>query len=304
MRKLLNFSLVLVVSFTITSLSSCKKDKDDNTLSKLYFSYYDSRIIGGIDLVNSPNTATTLFDYSDGITGYPVGLTLTNDGYLITAELSGNRIVKMNKDGTGIVTVLYDYSDGVNSPAAIAVDNYAGKIYWCNTGTGQIMEGSADGSETPVKMYSGATVIGYAYGIAVDHSHGMLYFCDFSGFIAGGKLDGTGTPTHIWTSSNSLVNAPSNITLDTQKKLIYWTDENNNSITVGNMDGTGTPVVLYDATDGISRADGIFIDKVSGMIYWTETSNDVIARAKLDGTGTREVLVSGIESYCIVPEIE
>jgi hypothetical protein len=304
MRKLLNFSLLAVAFIGIALISSCKKDKDDNALSRLYYSNYDASTVGKVDLTISPISATALFEYSDGLTGSPEGLTLTKDGFLIAAEENGDRIIKMKKDGTGTVTVLYDDADGVSSPTAIAVDNSTGKIYWCNSGTDQIMKGSTDGTDTPVKMYNSATVIDYAYGIAVDHSGGMLYFCDFSGYISAGKLDGTGTPSQIWTSSNSSLNTPSNLTLDIQKKLIYWTDESNSSITVGTMDGTGTPVVLYDSSDGISRADGIFIDKVSGMIYWTETYNDVIARAKLDGTGSREVLVSGIESYCIIPEIE
>ncbi|HNX65436.1 MAG TPA: hypothetical protein PKH02_01065 [Bacteroidales bacterium] len=304
MRKLLNFSLLVVAFVWIASLSSCKKDKDDNTLSRFYYSNYDASTVGKVDLTISPISATALFEYSDGITGSPEGLTLTKNGYLIAAEENGNRIIKMKKDGTGTVTVLYDDADGVSSPTAIAVDNSTGKIYWCNSGTGHIMKGSTDGADTPVKMYNSAVVIDYAYGIAVDHSGGMLYFCDFDGYISAGKLDGTGTPTQIWTKTNSSMSTPSNIALDTQDKMIYWTDENNSSVTVGKMDGSGTPVVLYDSSDGISRADGIFIDKVSGMVYWTETNNDVVARASLDGSGTREVIVTGLESYCIVPEIQ
>jgi sugar lactone lactonase YvrE len=294
----------MATAIVITTISSCKKEKDDNASSRFYFSNYNAQVIGKVDLSSSPIFATTLFDNNNGLTGEPEGITLTKDGFLIAAEENGNRILKMKKNGTGAVTVLYDEADGVKSPTAITVDNIDGKIYWCNNGTKQIMEGSTNGKDTPVALYNGSTVIDYAYGIAVDHDGGMLYFCDFSGYISAGKLDGTGTPTQVWTRSNTSMSTPSNVALDTQNKLIYWTDEGNSSITVGNMDGTGTPVVLYDSSDGISRADGIFIDKVNGMVYWSETSSFVIARAKLDGSGTREVLVQNIESYCILPEIQ
>jgi sugar lactone lactonase YvrE len=68
------------------------------------------------------------------------------------------------------------------------------------------------------------------------------------------------------------------------------------------MDGTGTPLVLFDNADGVSRPDGVFVDKVAKRIYWTETNANVIARGSLDGTGDREVLVSNIKPYAIIME--
>jgi len=289
----------------IMLIPSCKKDSNEPaTAANVYFADWDGTTVYKIDLVNSPNTATPLFDNTDGLTS-PSSVTLTDNGYLIVTEENNNRIIKVKKDGTGSIVVLYDSGDGVSEPDAITIDNSTGKIYWCNSGTNQIMKGSDDGADTPTALYSGAEVIDYAYGIAIDKSHGKLYISDFSLGIKVGKLDGTGTMSVLWDSNNFAdMGSPSNLFVDGKHGKVYWTDEDTDAIVAANLDGTGTPLVLFDDTDGVGRADGIGVDYNSKKIYWSETSNNVIARGNLDGSGEREVLVSGVESYGLVLELK
>ncbi len=298
--------LILASVGAIVSTTSCKKD-DSNDPAKavnLYFADWDGQAVKKIDLVNSPNSATTLFDNADGLSS-PSSITLTDNGYLIVTEEDNSRIIKVKKDGTGEIVVLYDSEDGVSSPDAITIDNATGTIYWCNSGTSQIMKGSEDGSTTPSTLYDGAEVIDYAYGIAIDKKHGKLYISDFSLGIKVGNLDGTGTMSVLWDSNNyDAMSAPSNLIVDSKNGLVYWTDESSDDIVVAKLDGTGTPVVLFSNADGISRPDGIGIDYNSQKIYWSETTNNVVARGNLDGSGEREVLVSDVESYGLILEFK
>lgn len=298
--------LLLATMGAIILIPSCKKDSTSEPVkaTNLYFVDWNGAYVSKIDLVNSPNSATTLFDESDGISS-PASVTLTDDGYLIVTEENNNRIIKVKNDGTGDLVVLYDSEDGVSEPDAITIDNATGKIYWCNSGTNQIMKGSNDGVDAPTALYSGAEVIEYAYGIGIDKSKGKLYISDFDLGIKVGNLDGSGTMSVLWDSNNFAdMGSPSNLFVDGEQGKIYWTDESTDAIVVANLDGTGSPIVLFDDTDGVGRADGIGVDYNSQKIYWSETSNNVIARGNLDGTGEREVLVEGIESYGLVLEFK
>jgi hypothetical protein len=293
-----------MLMLSATFLVSCKKDKNESPTraSNLYFTVYDDNTVSKIDLGKAPSAVTGLFSGTDGITT-PEGITLTKDGYLIVAEESTNRILKMKKDGTGGVTALYESSDGVNTPTAIVVDNTNGNLYWCNSGTGQVYKGSDDGTDTPTPLYNGEVVLSYAYGLAIDKKNSKLYISDFDQYIKSGPLDGTGSPVVVWGKDNyTQMAAPSNIFLDTDKGKIYWCDENADQVVEANMDGTGTPLVLFDNADGVDRPDGVFVDKGSKRIYWTETNANVIARGSVDGTGNREVLISNIKPYAIVME--
>lgn len=303
-----NFAKPILVFMAIGMIlfsTSCKKDDESKitTAATLYFTFWADNSINSIDLVSAPNTLSSLYTSTDGITGGPLGIALTNDGYFIYCEEQGNRIMKIAKDGTGTPAEIYAAADGVNKPTSVTYDNATGTIYWCNSGSGQIMKAPVNGSSAPVTLYSGAVLINNAYGIAIDKLHGKLYFADFMGFIKVGNLDGSGTPAVLWDKNNSAMLYPSNICIDVDHNKIYWADETS-KIMAGSLDGTGSPVTLYDNGDGVARADAIGIDYNSNLIYWSETSNDVIARAKLDGTGTRQVLVSGVDAYGMVLEFK
>lgn len=284
---------------------SCKKDKDEPVkAANLYFTYWDGNSVNKIDLVNTPNSVTALFDDTDGIVN-PEGIALTKDGFLLVTEEENNRILKMQNNGSGNVVVLYDNTDGVDTPTGVTVDDATGTIYWCNSGTDQIMKGSLDGLTPPATLYGGAAVINYAYGLAIDKKHGKLLVGDFYKYILSGNLDGSGTPEVLWdnTKFSGLV-APSSIFVEAGHNKIYWADESNNQVVEASLDGTGTPTVLFDGTDGVDRPDGIAVDYNSGKIYWSETSANVVAKGSLDGTGAREVLVSGVEPYGLVLEFK
>ncbi len=287
--------------------STCKKDKEPTPVLKavaLYFNFWDESTVNKIDLVNTPNARTILYDGPDGITG-PAGITLTSDGYLIVTDNSESKILKMHKSATGPVDVIYDFADGISSPTAITVDNATGIIYWCNSGTNQVMKGQADGSAAPETLFGGAAVINDAYGIAIDKMNNMIYICDFTLGIKKGNLDGSGTMSVLYDNINyPSMGAPSNIFVSPERNKIYWADEASNEIIVANLDGTGTPTVLFDFGDGVNRADGIYVDYQANKIYWSETTTEVIARGNLDGSGSREVLVDNVETYGLILEFQ
>lgn len=302
------FKTASIIVLILAIFSACSKDDEPTPIKRvigLFFTDWSNKTVNKIDLVNTPNSVTGLYDNADGILG-PTGLTLTEDGYLLVCDMTGNRILRMHKSGASAVDIVYDNTDGVSSPTAIAVNPGTGTIYWCNSGTDQIMKGKADGSVDPATMFGGAIVLQNAFGLAIDLIHDKIYFSDFALGIKQGNLNGSGTPIVLYNNANYAgLLAPSNIFIIPEKNRIYWTDEASNDIVVAALEGNSAPQVLFNfADDGVNRPDGIFVDERAGKIYWSETSTNVIARGNLDGSGGREILVDNVESYSLVPEIE
>jgi hypothetical protein len=297
--------LYILVCLPVMLLTvTCKKDteKSATLVRSVYFNYYNDNTVNRIDLQSTPNDYTSLYNHFDGLNA-PGGIALTGDGCLVVTEENNNRILKMNKNGSGDITTLYDASDGVSTPTAVAVDKSNGTMYWCNSGSGQVFKGSTDGKQAPEALFGGAKVIRYAFGIAIDKKHDKLYFSDFYQYINVGNLDGSGKPTVVWDNNTYPdLSAPSNIYISGNRDKIFWCDEQADQIVEASLDGKGDPVVLFDHADGVSRPDGIFADEADDKIYWTETKGNVVARGNIDGSGEREVLVNHVISYAITLE--
>jgi DNA-binding beta-propeller fold protein YncE len=303
---------VLVV-LSVLFLASCGDGIDKDPVypkaTHLYFSDYSGKKIGVIDLNNSPNTFTTIADESKGLDTL-AGIAIDFlGGKIYAAEETNNRILRLNIDGSGSVEVLYDEADSVRTPTALALDVTNNILYWSNSGTGQMKKGSLDGAAMATSMFEYDTVLSYSYGLAYDPTRKELFYSDLGDYasIWYFKTDGTVKyPSRFFNINNLTLQNPSGIYLDASANLIYWADEGLRKIVGSNL--SGSPAVLFDRQDGVTRPDGIAIDKGSGKIYWTETDpatdTHLIARGNLDGTGTREVLVQGVESYSIVLQFE
>ena len=166
--------------------------------------------------------------------------------------------------------------------------------------------GSLDGTAVATSMFAYDTVLSYSYGVNYDPSTKAMFFSDLTDFASIWlyQVGSTSTiPTRFFGVNNLTLQNPSGIHLDSVANSIYWADEGLGKI-IGSSLSSGSPVVLFDRQDGVTRPDGIAIDKGSGKIYWTETDPNtdtyIIARGNLDGSGTREVLLQGVESYSIV----
>jgi DNA-binding beta-propeller fold protein YncE len=299
---------ILVVA-SLMFLASCgggiDKDPVYPKATHLYFSDYSGKKIGVMD-VNAPGSYTTIADESKGLdtlAGIAIDFVA---GKIYAAEETNDRILRMNLDGSGTPEVIYDATDSVNMPTALAIDAINNTLYWTNSGTGQMKTGSLDGTAVATSMFAYDTVLSYSYGVNYDPSTKAMFFSDLTDFASIWlyQVGSTSTiPTRFFGVNNLTLQNPSGIHLDAVANSIYWADEGLGKI-IGSSLSSGSPVVLFDRQDGVTRPDGIAIDKGSGKIYWTETDPNtdtyIIARGNLDGSGTREVLLQGVESYSIV----
>ena len=294
MKKVLIIGLVILC---IVIVSCGKDDKTPQTASALFFSAYSDSLIGKIDLKNGTIDSNFARGVASGLSNTDqIGLALntkTGDIYC-SIEATNGPIYKVNN--SGIATVFFSGSEA-DEPGGIAYSASNDRVYWINRGDGKVYSIPATGG-TPTSLYGGADVNAEGYSIKLDEKNGNLYYANFDE-IYKGNLDGSGTPTVLYSGKPDTLESPSSIEIDVDANKIYWTDENTDVVASANLDGSGNIKILYNnATHGVSRSDGLAIDFVAGKIYWTETGDaNRIRVGNLDGTGTPVTLSSRFEAY-------
>ncbi len=72
---------------------------------------------------------------------------------------------------------------------------------------------------------------------------------------------------------------------------IYWTDQINDTLSVGKSSGSGTSTILFDnPADSLSQPYGIAIDAAGGKVYWSDDNSNRICVGNLNGSGPPTVL--------------
>jgi hypothetical protein len=162
----------------------------------------------------------------------------------------------------------------------------ADSLYWNNEFAGAAIRvgnlaGSGASSLFPAQVSP--------YGIAIDIAAGKIYWADFTeGKIRMGNLDGSGTPTDLFTGEDH----PDGVAIDPAAGKIYWGSAvASGAIRVGNLNGSGTPSTLFSSE---SFPDGVAIDPAGGKIYWADDVNPGAIRVgNLNGSGGAHDLFSG-----------
>ena len=211
----------------------------------------------------------------------------------------------------------------------IAADIAAGKLYWIEKGNntgGKIRRANMDGSDLEVVKH----LRGIPHGIAIDTLNGQIYVISGRSKIQRLNLDGSNFQSNFISG----LEAPENITVDTENSKIYWSEgtdlkranlNGSNRRNIAKGSGPLTGIAVADgkvywteklkgiANNGqIQRANpngssieklvtvnravplGISVDLVGRKLYWTD-SNGKIQRADLDGSGVEDV-VTGLRT--------
>ena len=230
---------------------------------------------------------------------------------LFFLEVSGNRIVSMNPDGTDRRTIVTD----CRLPDGIAVDVEAGHIYWTNMGVPSLDDGSIervdlDGGNRTVIVPQGGTHT--PKQIHLDRDNGKLYWGDREGMrVMRCNLDGLQIETlvengHGDEDARDLTRWCVGVTLDSKRGKIYWTQKGpdnaslvrifraNVEIPKGEFAATRSDIeVLFD---GLPEPIDLEIDPVSRRLYWTDRGDpprgNTVNRAPLDSKAEPEILVT------------
>ena len=226
---------------------------------------------------------------------------VTRSSRLFLLELSGGRIHSMNTDGADRKTIVTDcrLCDG------IVVDAEAGHIYWTNMGDPNLNDGSIeradiDGRNRRTIVPEGGTFT--PKQIHLDKQNGKLYWCDREGMrVMRADLDGSQVETLVEAGRGEDDRRDQTrwcvgITIDPERKQIYWTQKGPNKGNQGRLFRAGLDIPRGETASNRSDIEVFFdhlpepidleLDLKNRVLYWTDRGDpprgNTVNRASID----------------------
>ena len=232
-------------------------------------------------------------------------------GRLFVLELSGNRVLSMNPNGSDKKVLVSDarYPDG------IVVDAEAGHIYWTNMGIpsrndGSIERADLDGRNRKAIVPEGGTFT--PKQIHLDKANGRLYWSDREGMrVMRSRLDGSGVETLVQTGEGEndrgdLTRWCVGITVDPKRGHLYWTQKGPDNAGLGKLCRAGIDIprgqtaatrkdieVLFDR---LPEPIDLELDLANRVLYWTDRGDpprgNTVNRAPIDKKAEPQIVVT------------
>jgi DNA-binding beta-propeller fold protein YncE len=223
-------------------------------------------------------------------------------GRLFLLELSDNRVVSLNADGSDRKVIV----TGCRYPDGLVVDAAAGHIYWTNMGVpkgddGSIERADLDGRNRQTIVPQGGTFT--PKQVQLEKKSRKLYWCDREGMrVMRVNLDGSDIETVVDTSQGDPRPGPDaskwcvGVAIDVDGGEIYWTQKGSDNAGEGRILRAGIEVpngqtasnradieVLYD---GLPEPIDLDLDLANRVMYWTDRGDpprgNTVNRAPMD----------------------
>jgi hypothetical protein len=223
-------------------------------------------------------------------------------GQLFVLDLSGNRVLAMNPDGSGKRVILTDCPH----PDGVVVDAEAGHIYWTNMGVpnlddGYIERSDLDGANRKTIIPKGVTYT--PKQIHLDKANGKLYWSDREGMrVMRSSLDGSQAEILVQTGQCEVDRCDQTrwcvgITIDPKRGHIYWTQKGPDNAELGRIFRASIEIpkgqtaanrtdikVIFDC---LPEPIDLELDLENRMLYWTDRGDpprgNTVNRAPIDG---------------------
>ena len=227
-----------------------------------------------------------------------MGRASADDGFLRRSDLDG-----------GNVTVIVP-AGGTFTPKQLKIDSRNGKLYWSDREGMRVMRANLDGSNIETLVVTGTTDAErrdqsrWCVGIAVDVEGGKIYWTQKGGDNAGQgviKRANLNVPASQTAADRRDIEVlfsglpePIDLDLDLGRRLIYWTDRGDNTVSRAPMN----PPRGYDPANrpdreilvrGLREAIGVALDLPNRRMFYTSLGGEV-GTAGLDGAGARLLL--------------
>src|SRR5215467_6336774 len=243
------------------------------------------------------------------------GIARTNRLFLL--DLSGGRVLSMDPDGSHAHVVAADCPH----PDGIVVDVDAGHVYWTNMGAvpsrndGSIERANLDGSSRRFIVAPGGTFT--PKQLHLDKANGKLYWSDREGMrVMRANLDGSQIETLVQTGTgegdrHDQTRWCVGITLDPERRQIYWTQKGGENAEVGRILRAGIDIPKGETAANRSDIEVFFdslpepidleVDLEHRVLYWTDRGNpprgNTVNRAPVDakpGQNEPQIVVSDL----------
>ena len=291
-------SIALVVSMTAAAAKS----------PTLYYLDISGRVLrADADGGNVAVIAQDLGSGPDGIALDPVNRHIywTSMG---RASANDGTVMRIDYDGRNLTTIVP--AGGTFTPKQLKIDLEHRKLYWADREGMRIMRANLDGSQLETLVITGDGDMDrkdqsrWCVGIALDVKGGKVYWTQkggdnaHQGTIKRASLD---IPKGESAAKRSDIEVlfsnlpePIDLDLDLDRRLIYWTDRGDNSVSRAPMD-VKQPFDPAKRSDreilvtGLNEAIGIALDFKGNRMYYTALRGE-LGSARLNGKKPRTLL--------------
>lgn len=223
-------------------------------------------------------------------------------GRLFLLDLSDNRIVSLNSDGSDRKTIVTD----CRLPDGIALDVAAGQIYWTNMGNPKVNDGSIERTDLDGQNRVTIVPLGGTFTpkqLQLETKSRKLYWCDREGMrVMRSDVDGSNVETIVDSSQgdprpgSDATKWCVGVAVDVEGGKVYWTQKGPDNAGEGRLLRAGIDVpagqtaadrtdveVLYD---GLPEPIDLELDRTNRVIYWTDRGDpprgNTVNRAPMD----------------------
>tara|TARA_B100001939_G_scaffold348213_1_gene374149 strand:+ start:4260 stop:5045 length:786 start_codon:yes stop_codon:yes gene_type:complete len=178
----------------------------------------------------------------------------------------------------GPATVL---DNGYSDIDGIFFAESTGILYISDSGSSTIYSATAD--------WTSHTMLGAPVGprgLFIDSRDSKLYLADNTQIIRS-ELDFSGYTPIVATAGD-----PRDLEMDSDRSLIFWTDQTGGAIRKAGTDGSGDTQIA----SGLNSPFGIALDTANQWVYYCETGTNSIGRIKYDGS-SQQMIFSGISCW-------
>lgn len=217
-------------------------------------------------------------------------------------------IERVDYDGGGHTVIVPP--GGTFTPKQLKIDLAGGKLYWSDREGMRVMRCNLDGSRIETLVQTGAgdadrkDQARWCVGVAIDPARGHIYWTQKGGDDAGQgviRRAGLNVPAGQTAQNRRDIETlfaklpePIDLDLDLGRRLIYWTDRGDNTVSCAPMDPPRgvDPARRTDRkilVRGLNEAIGVTLDLPARRMFYTSLGGEVGA-AGLDGSGARMLL--------------
>src|SRR3954447_8826656 len=231
----------------------------------------------------------------------PAAAKLTMTGRLFVLELSEDRVLSMDPNGTNQMVI----ATGCRYPDGVVVDVEAGHVYWTNMGVPNLNNGSIE--RTDIDGRNRQTIIPEGITFTPKQLHlqkasGKLYWSDREGMrVMRANLDGSDIETLVETGRGDADRRDFTkwcvgITVDPVRRQFYWSQKGPDNAGLGKIFRAGLDLPEGESAANRSDIELLFdalpepidleLDLDTRVLYWTDRGDpprgNTVSRAPID----------------------
>lgn len=194
----------------------------------------------------------------------------THNGDIYYTDTEEDVIMRSSSDGRLVTEI---HSESMDTVDGLVIDSVGRKIYWADSGRKSIEVSELDGNNRCVLIWQDIDAV---RGLAIDYEFGYLFFSDWGKYprIERADMDGDKRSRIVTTE----LEWPNCLSVDKEKKRLYWTDAKKNHIMSSDFDGNFRKTVAKDLEHPygvtVGRHKIFFTDWKTAALHYVDKESD------------------------------